>query len=55
MEQQEQLSGKQGIVFIQEQMNFEMEKFMFLRQDLERVSQLYIQDTNVFSLAKNVS
>ena len=36
-EQQEKLSGKQGIFLIQEQINVEMERYALLRQDLERV------------------
>ena len=36
-EQQEKLSGKQGIFLIREQIHVEMERYALLRQDLERV------------------
>ncbi|XP_065670639.1 protein Jade-1 isoform X2 [Hydra vulgaris] len=39
-EQQEKLSGKQGVVFINQQKTLEMERFLFLRQDLERLRNL---------------
>eukprot|EP00112_Aurelia_sp_Birch-Aquarium-sp1_P012469 Seg2622.2 transcript_id=Seg2622.2/GoldUCD/mRNA.D3Y31 product="Protein Jade-3" protein_id=Seg2622.2/GoldUCD/D3Y31 len=39
-EQQEKLSGKQGIFLIQEQINVEVERYSLLRQDLERLRNL---------------
>jgi len=40
LEQQEKLSGKQGLVFINQQKTLEMERFLHLRQDLERLRNL---------------
>lgn len=40
LEQQEKLSGKQGVVFINQQKTLEMERFLHLRQDLERLRNL---------------
>ncbi|XP_066936636.1 protein Jade-1-like [Clytia hemisphaerica] len=40
LEQQEKLSGKQGVVLLNQQKTLEMERFLHLRQDLERLRNL---------------